>query len=100
MLDSAYGGQVRRQAVNAFGQPPGAASISSICFTMPFDDGDFGGRQAVKGVNHSVGLLEYIFISLNQSKKSIYVLDLAARDDINALRALITSDAERGDRPR
>ena len=30
--------------MKAFGQPPGAASISSICLTMPFHNGDFGGR--------------------------------------------------------
>jgi hypothetical protein len=29
--------------VNAFGQPPWAAIVSSICFTMPFDEGDFVG---------------------------------------------------------
>jgi hypothetical protein len=39
------------------GQPPWAAIASSISFSMPFNNGDFVGRQAVKGVNHLVNLL-------------------------------------------
>jgi hypothetical protein len=39
------------------GQPPWAVIASSISFSMPFHNGDFGGRQAVKGVNHLVNLV-------------------------------------------
>jgi len=58
------------------GQPPGTAIRSSIRFTMPFDcaqdrpfnNGDLGVRQAVKGVNHVVNP---VFLGFPQSKHVI-----------------------------